>query len=223
MEEATQAARTSAADADRGMDLSRRAADDIRALADTVKCTASTVERLSAPAAEFGNIVAVISGIASQTNLLALNAAIEAARAGERGRGFAAVADEVRKLSERTNQSTAETTGIIASLNAETKAALEGIKAGDAQPLVSVEQVVATGQALEGIKAPALASLGLIDGIELATREQASAANEIARNLEQLARKSENSAAAVRGSADALQALAAGTTGLNETLARVRV
>ena len=182
-----------------------------------------TVERLSTSAAEIGNIVAVISGIASQTNLLALNAAIEAARAGEQGRGFAVVADEVRKLSERTNQSTAEITGIIAALNTETRAALEGIKAGDAQAHVSVEQVVATGQALEGIKASAVASLGLIDGIALATREQSSAASEIARNVEQIALMSENSASAVRGIADASQALAGVAAGLNETLARVQV
>jgi aerotaxis receptor len=221
--EATQAARASATDAQHGIDLSRRAADDIRALAETVQSTAMTVERLSTSAAEIGNIVAVISGIASQTNLLALNAAIEAARAGEQGRGFAVVADEVRKLSERTNQSTAEITGIIAALNTETRAALEGIKAGDAQAHVSVEQVVATGQALEGIKASAVASLGLIDGIALATREQSSAASEIARNVEQIALMSENSASAVRGIADASQALAGVAAGLNETLARVQV
>ncbi len=223
VEEATQAARTSAADAEKGIDLSRRAAQDIRALAATVQSTATTVERLSASAAEIGNIVAVISGIASQTNLLALNAAIEAARAGEQGRGFAVVADEVRKLSERTNQSTAEITGIIAALNSETNAALEGIKAGDAQAHLSVQQVVATGEALEAIKASALASLGMIDGIELATREQSSAANEIARNVEQIARMSERSAAAVHGIADSSRALAAVATGLNETLARVQV
>jgi aerotaxis receptor len=223
VEEATQAARTSAADAEKGIDLSRRAAQDIRALAATVQSTATTVERLSASAAEIGNIVAVISGIASQTNLLALNAAIEAARAGEQGRGFAVVADEVRKLSERTNQSTAEITGIIAALNSETNAALEGIKAGDAQAHLSVQQVVATGEALEAIKASALASLGMIDGIELATREQSSAANEIARNVEQIARMSERSAAAVHGIADSSRALAAVASGLNETLARVQV
>ena len=182
-----------------------------------------TVQRLSASAAEIGKIVAVISGIASQTNLLALNAAIEAARAGEQGRGFAVVADEVRKLSERTNQSAAEIVGIIAALNGETRAALEGIKAGDAQVHVSVEQVVATGQALEGIKASAAASLGLIGGIELATREQSSAADDIARNVEQIALMSENSASAVRGIADASQALAAVAAGLNESLSRVRV
>jgi aerotaxis receptor len=223
VEKATQAARASASDAEHGIDMSHRAAEDTRALADTVTSTAVTVQRLSASAAEIGKIVAVISGIASQTNLLALNAAIEAARAGEQGRGFAVVADEVRKLSERTNQSTAEIVGIIAALNSETRAALEGIKAGDAQVHVSVERVVATGQALEGIKASTAASLGLIGGIELATREQSSAADDIARNVEQIALMSENSASAVRGIADASQALAAVAAGLNETLARVQV
>ncbi len=223
VQEAAQAARASAADAQQGIDMSRRAAHDIRALADTVEHTTTTVGRLSESAGHIGKIVAVISDIASQTNLLALNAAIEAARAGEQGRGFAVVADEVRKLSERTNQSTAEITGIIDALNTETHAALDGIKAGDAQVRVSVAQVVATEQALEGIKASAVNSLRLIDGIELATREQSSAANEIARNVEQIARMSESSAEAVRAIAGSSQALAAVASGLNETLSRVQV
>jgi len=223
VQEAAQAARASAADAQQGIDMSRRAAQDIRALADTVQHTTTTVERLSQSAGQIGKIVAVISEIASQTNLLALNAAIEAARAGEQGRGFAVVADEVRKLSERTNQSTAEITGIIAALNAETSAALDGIKAGDAQVRISVDQVIATEQALEGIKASAGNSLQLIDGIELATREQSSAANEIARNVENIARMSERSADAVRGIAGSSQALASVAAGLNATLARVQV
>ena len=50
--------------------------------------TNMTVQGLSAAAQKIGDVVKLISDIASQTNLLALNATIEAARAGEAGRGL---------------------------------------------------------------------------------------------------------------------------------------
>ena len=64
------------------------------------------VQSLDTGAREIGEIVKLISDIASQTNLLALNATIEAARAGEAGKGFAVVASEVKSLANQTAQAT---------------------------------------------------------------------------------------------------------------------
>jgi methyl-accepting chemotaxis protein len=68
--------------------------------------TNTTVQGLYDGAASIGDVVKLISDIASQTNLLALNATIEAARAGEAGRGFAVVASEVKSLAEQTAKAT---------------------------------------------------------------------------------------------------------------------
>jgi methyl-accepting chemotaxis protein len=70
--------------------------------------TNATVHGLSRAADKIGDVVKLISDIASQTNLLALNATIEAARAGDAGKGFAVVASEVKSLATETAKATQE-------------------------------------------------------------------------------------------------------------------
>ncbi|MBP2298132.1 methyl-accepting chemotaxis protein [Azospirillum picis] len=70
--------------------------------------TDRTIRGLVDAAEQIGQVVGMITAIASQTNLLALNATIEAARAGEAGKGFAVVASEVKNLAGQTARATEE-------------------------------------------------------------------------------------------------------------------
>ncbi len=101
--------------------IARRAADEATR-------TNETVEGLVDMAGKIGDVVAMITGIASKTNLLALNATIEAARAGEAGKGFAVVATEVKNLANQTAKATDDIVSQIDAIQAATTDAAGAIK-----------------------------------------------------------------------------------------------
>ncbi|TWB51420.1 methyl-accepting chemotaxis protein [Nitrospirillum viridazoti] len=128
--------------------------------------TDQSIAVLAAASAKIGEIVGLITAIASQTNLLALNATIEAARAGEAGKGFAVVAAEVKNLANQTAQATDEITRQIGEIQLVTRSAVAGVRA--------ISDVIHT---MGGITA----------GIAAAVEEQGAATQEIARNVQEVA------------------------------------
>jgi methyl-accepting chemotaxis protein len=169
---------------------------------DETRRTDVTVQGLSDAAQKIGDVVALISDIASQTNLLALNATIEAARAGEAGKGFAVVASEVKSLATQTAKATEDITQQIGAIQGATKGAVDAIK--------NIGQTVAQVNEIS-------------TSIASAVQEQAAATGEITRNTQEAARGTQEVSANIAGvsqSAGATGAAAAQVSAASEELSR---
>ncbi len=196
---------------------------DMQRSAESVNQSAAMVEKLGEGSRQITTIVNVIKDIADQTNLLALNAAIEAARAGEAGRGFAVVADEVRKLAERTATSTHEITTMIDGILTTTNNAIGGIEDGAKRVNDSVGKASEAGDSMARINEATNAVVDAVNEISLALREQSSASEVIAKNVEQVAVMNEENTAAVKNVVADAQRLQGLATQLKASVASFRV
>ncbi len=168
-----------------GINVSETKIGDLSA---SVGALSATVKSLGAKSHDIDKILKVINEIADQTNLLALNAAIEAARAGEAGRGFAVVADEVRKLANNTSGATLEISSVIESIRKETNLADKEM----AQTLLVIDEAVLVTKNVTHIVDEASQSnqslVHLIVDVANSTNEQRIAMDQIAKDVEQMAR-----------------------------------
>lgn len=167
-------------------------------VASSVNNSVHIVSQLSQSIQRIDQISAAIKGIAEQTNLLALNAAIEAARAGEQGRGFAVVADEVRKLAERTSLSTIEISEVIDSIRSEVNESVSAMNKIETEVQTGAILSQQTGDALQKIFDAASKATTLVSSIVLSTKEQASATEDVANNLEGISILSEQNEAGIQ-------------------------
>ena len=205
-----------------GAAIIHNAANEMRKISEAVQSSSSIVEDLGHQSDQITSIVNTIKEIADQTNLLALNAAIEAARAGEQGRGFAVVADEVRKLAERTGLSTTEIADMVNKIQNGTRSAVSSMQSGVEQVSSGVELANQAGESITRIREGALRVTQMVTGISDSIAEQSSAGNQIAQQLETIARMSEESAVAVRNTADAARELHSLSASLHQAVSQFR-
>ncbi len=154
-------------------------ASDIARKADSeAHVTDATMQSLATAADRIGDVVKLISDIASQTNLLALNATIEAARAGDAGKGFAVVASEVKTLANQTGKATDDISEQVAAIQAASSQAVEAIK-GIGGTIGRVSEISTS--------------------IASAVEEQEAATREITRNTQEAARGTQSVSTTIVG------------------------
>ena len=186
----------SAAAAQDGSRVVKAAVAEISGVAEVIQEASTRVEDLGERSERAERVVGIIKEIAEQTNLLALNAAIEAARAGETGRGFAVVADEVRKLAERTTQATNEIGTMMSEMRDAKDSVLESIANAVLRVRTGVAQADEAGASIDVITHHATRVGSAVETISAALVEQTTAAQELARHVEQIARMAETSSSA---------------------------
>jgi methyl-accepting chemotaxis protein/methyl-accepting chemotaxis protein-1 (serine sensor receptor) len=138
-------------------------------------------------------IIKTIDEIAFQTNILALNAAVEAARAGDAGMGFAVVADEVRSLAQRSAQAAKDTAALI-------DESISNSHEGHRKVQTVTEAIDAITESMSKARA-------LVDGVSVASRQQAQGIDQVTQAIAQMEKVTQNNAAMAEESAAASEEL----------------
>ncbi len=222
-ERAADVARHSVDVAHKGGDAVRRTIDGMNTIRETMQETSKRIKRLGESSQEIGNIVELISDIAEQTNILALNASIQASMAGEAGRGFAVVADEVQRLAERAANATKQIEVLVRTIQTDTNEAVVSMERSTTDVVGGALLAENAGAALLEIDQVSNQIASLVQNISASARGQATAAQNLARNMQVLREIAAQSADSTSATSQSIVKLADLAAALRKSIAGFRL
>jgi methyl-accepting chemotaxis protein len=145
---------------------------------------------------QIGVVLEIVSELAEQTNILAINATIEAIGAGDSGKRFAVVADEIRRLADRVSASTKEIRGLIEEVRSAANTTVMATETGSKTVDAGTRHFVEVTSSFRQIAGLVDTTTEAAREIELSTKQQASAVEQVnmaVANVAQATRESETS------------------------------
>ncbi|MFZ6751663.1 methyl-accepting chemotaxis protein [Undibacterium sp. Ren11W] len=221
--ESAEVARQSVAAAEQGAHAVENAIKGMNEIREQIQETSKRIKRLGESSQEIGEITELISDITEQTNVLALNAAIQAASAGEAGRGFSVVAEEVQRLAERSAEATKQIGALVRTIQTDTHDAVAAMEKSTQGVVEGAKLSDAAGTALSEIRSVSNRLAELIQGISLATEQQATSANGVAQNIQHILTITEQTQSGTQQTAQSIMELSMLAEELKNSVSRFRV
>ncbi len=206
-----------------GSESAAQLLEEITRIQQSIQEMSHSVEDYLKSANTINRLTEEVKDIADQTNLLALNAAIEAARARDAGRGFSLVADEVRKLAEKSALSANEIDGVTQSLSGKSTSLLDTVHSSVDTLSNTQAALDSIAQVLQESATSVEASHQGMDDISNSVREQKPASEDIAVNVENIARIADTNSDAVRQTEEAARRFDTIAKELHQTVSHFQV
>ncbi len=170
-----------------------RGTEAVGAIKRQVDAIVSHMLELGKKSQQIGAVLDIVSELAEQTNILAINATIEAAGAGESGRRFGVVADEIRKLADRVGGSTKEIRGLIDDVRAAVNTTVMTTETGSKAVEAGADQFGQVASSFRLIAGQVGTTTEAAKEIELSTKQQASAVEQVNLAITNVAQASKES------------------------------